>query len=83
MDKSIYSREYQAALRLLRDIRNETGITQVQLAKRLRLTQSLVSKIERGDRRLDIIELRSFCRAIGIGLTDFVSRLERELGKRA
>ena len=83
MNKSIYSREYEAALRLLRDIRNETGITQVELAKRLRLTQSLVSKIERGDRRLDIIELRSFCRAIGIGLTDFVSRLECELGKRA
>ena len=83
MDKSIYSREYQAVLELLRDLRRESGITQVELAKRLRLTQSLVSKIERGDRRLDIIELRSFCRAIGIGLTEFVSRLERELGKRA
>ncbi len=83
MDKSIYTREYQVMLRLLREARTEAGLTQVDLAKRLKLTQSLLSKIERGDRRLDLAELRSFCRAIGIGLPEFVSRVERELTKRS
>lgn len=83
MEKSIYTREYQSMLRLLREARAEAGITQVDLAKRLRLTQSLVSKIERGDRRLDLAELRSFCKAIGIGLVEFVSRVEKELTKRS
>ncbi|MBM3970826.1 MAG: helix-turn-helix transcriptional regulator [Planctomycetes bacterium] len=83
MEKSIYSREYQVMLRLLREARSDAGITQVDLAKRLRLTQSLVSKIERGDRRLDLAELRSFCRVIGIGLVEFVGRVERELAKRS
>ena len=83
MEKSIYSRDYQVMLRLLREARIESGLTQVELAKRLKLTQSLLSKIERGDRRLDLAELRSFCRAIGIGLIEFVGRVERELTKRS
>ncbi len=83
MEKSIYSREYQVMLRLLREARIESGLTQVELAKRLKLTQSLLSKIERGDRRLDLAELRSFCRAIGIGLIEFVGRVEREMTKRS
>jgi transcriptional regulator with XRE-family HTH domain len=83
MEKSIYSREYQVMLRLLREARSDAGLTQLDLAKRLRLTQSLVSKIERGDRRLDLAELRSFCRVIGIGLVEFVGRVERELAKRS
>ena len=83
MARSIYTREYKVMLRLLREARRETGITQVELARRLKLTQSLVSKIERGDRRLDLAELRSFCRSIGIGLVEFVGRVERELTKRS
>ena len=83
MEKSIYSRDYQVMLRLLREARIESGLTQVELATRLKLTQSLLSKIERGDRRLDLAELRSFCRAIGIGLIEFVGRVERELTKRS
>jgi hypothetical protein len=39
-------------------------------------TQSFISKCERGERRIDIIELREFCRAFGMGLADFVAALE-------
>jgi ribosome-binding protein aMBF1 (putative translation factor) len=79
MEKSIYTREYAAVLRVLRQARKDAGITQVQLAKKLRLTQSLLSKMERGETRLDIIQLRTICRLLGITLADFVERLEREL----
>ena len=41
--------------------------------------RDFVSKCERGERRIDIIELRAFCLAIGITLNEFCTQLEREL----
>jgi transcriptional regulator with XRE-family HTH domain len=79
MEKTIYSREYAVVLRLLREAREQAGITQVQLAKKLKLTQSFVSKIERGDRRLDVVQLRTLCRLFGISLLEFIKKLEAEL----
>jgi transcriptional regulator with XRE-family HTH domain len=82
MDKTIFTREYRVVLRLLRQARQDAGLTQVDLAKKLAITQSLLSKIERGDRRIDVIELRAFCMAVGVGLLEFIRRLERELHSR-
>jgi transcriptional regulator with XRE-family HTH domain len=64
---------------LLRQIRLEAGLRQVDLAERLGLPQSFVSKYESGERRLDILELRLICSAIGITLFDFIRRLEELL----
>jgi transcriptional regulator with XRE-family HTH domain len=82
MEKTIYTRDYAIVLRLIKEARENSGITQVQLAKRLRLTQSYVSKIERGESRLDIVQLRTLCQTFGLSLTDFVKRLEEELRTR-
>ena len=81
MEKSIYTREYTVLLQLLREAREEAGMTQVQLSKKLRLTQSLYSKMERGECRMDMIQVRTICRFFGITLRDFVDRLEKELKK--
>lgn len=81
MEKTIYTREYAVLLRLFTQARKDAGITQVQLAKKLRQSQSFVSKIECGDRRLDIIQLRTICRIIGVTLPEFIQRLEAELAK--
>ena len=78
-EASIYSREYKVFLKLLRQEREKAGLTQIDLAKRLQQTQSFVSKCERGERRVDIIEARRFCRAIGIQLTRFASILDSAL----
>jgi transcriptional regulator with XRE-family HTH domain len=83
MEKTIYTREYETVLRLLREARDQAGLTQIDLAERIGETQSFVSKVERGDRRLDIVELRQFCRAIGLSLAAFVERLEGVLGPDA
>lgn len=56
--KTIYSTEYKVILRRLKEAREKTGLTQVEIAKRLGRPQSFVSKIENGERRLDIIELK-------------------------
>jgi transcriptional regulator with XRE-family HTH domain len=84
MEKSIFTDEYAALLELLREVRSESGLTQVQLAQRLRRSQSFVSKMEVGQRRLDVIQLRTVCGALGTTLPEFVARLEARLaGGRA
>jgi transcriptional regulator with XRE-family HTH domain len=80
MEKTIYTREYEIVLQLLKEARESAGITQVQLAKKLKQSQSFVSKIERGDRRIDIVQLRTICGIFGMTLQEFVTRLEKELG---
>lgn len=81
MEKSIHTREYAAFLRLLKRVREDTGMTQVQLAEALDKTQSFVSKVERGETRLDVIQLRTVLAALGVTLTEFAAQLEKELGK--
>ena len=82
MEKSIHTREYTAFLRLLKQAREDAGMTQVQLAEALDKTQSFVSKVERGETRLDVIQLRSVLVALGTTLPEFVAKLEKELGKK-
>ena len=81
-EKSIYTDEYAAVLRLLKAVRKKSGVTQVDLAERLGQTQSFVSKVERGDRRLDIVQLRSILLEFGVTLPDFVRQLEAAISER-
>ena len=76
MEKSLYSRHQKLLQSLLRQIRLNAGLSQESLAQKLSQPQSFISKYESGERRLDIIELREVCLAIGISLTDFTNRLE-------
>ena len=79
MEKSIYTREYSLFLELLRNTREKKGLTQIEVAEKLGQTQSFISKVERGERRLDIVELRAFCSALGISFTTFVGHIEKVL----
>lgn len=62
--------------RLLRDIRIEAGLTQAECARALGRTQSYISNIESGQRRLDPLQLRDHCHVCGVSLTEFVERFE-------
>jgi len=79
MRKSIHSRDQRALLNLLRQVRLAANLTQCDVANVLDVPQSFVSKYESGERRLDLLELRQVCRAVGIPLPQFVSRLEETL----
>lgn len=81
MEKSIHTDEYAVLLTLLREAREAAGLTQVQLAKRLKQSQGFVSKVEVGQRRLDVIQLRTICAVLKITLPDFISNLEERLPK--
>jgi transcriptional regulator with XRE-family HTH domain len=62
---------------LLLNIREEGGLWQTEVARRLGRPQSFVSKYESDQRRLDLIELEEVCHALGISLLEFVARFER------
>ncbi|MGD0411047.1 MAG: helix-turn-helix transcriptional regulator [Verrucomicrobiota bacterium] len=79
MDKSLRSPESEKLAALLRSVRSESGLTQAEVAKRLKMPQSFVSKYESGERRVDLVELRHICKALGISLADFVHRFERDI----
>jgi len=82
MEKTIYTEQYGLFLQLLRESRLSSEVTQVELASRLNATQTFVSKCERGERRLDVVELKQWCEAIEISLPDFVARLDDACKKR-
>jgi transcriptional regulator with XRE-family HTH domain len=58
----------------LRAARKEAGLTQVQVAKHFRTHASFVSKIESGERRIDVVELADFCQLYGVRLATFLGR---------
>ena len=82
MEKSLFSKEYDLFLQQLRAGREDAGLTQAQLAERLAATQSWVSKCERGERRLDIVEVRTWCRALGISFPAFATQFESILSRK-
>lgn len=77
--KSIHNKAYQLLLQLLKAKRYDKGITQEQLASRLGVGQGIVSKIETHERRLDVIELREICLALGISFPEFVTEFDEYL----
>lgn len=61
----------------LRLVRLERGMTQANLAESLGVPQSYVSKLESGERRIDFIETLEICGALGITVSELVTRMEK------
>lgn len=74
---SIHTREYDRFRALLIEARKKAGLSQAELAKRLAKPQSFVSKFERGERRLDVIEFRSVAEALGLDPLRLLGQLYR------
>lgn len=51
------------------------GLTQAQVAQRLKRPQSFVSKYENGERQLDVIEFVAVCKALGVPATELIARI--------
>lgn len=79
MAASTPDQEHYVIRDLLRRLRADAALRQIDMAERLGRPQSFVSKYESGERRLDVLELREVCVALGITLSNFVDQLEREL----
>ena len=61
-----FDREYRAIIAMLQRQRRAAGLTQWDLARALGTDQSQISKLERSERRLDIVDYLRICRAIGL-----------------
>lgn len=81
MKKTLFSQEYRLLLDQLSTIRRKQGWSQEYLAVRLGATQSFVSKCERGERRLDVVELRAWCKALGVPFAAFAVQYEQTLAQ--
>lgn len=68
---------------LLREYRERAGLTQDELADliadSLGWRASQVGKVERGERRIDVFEVRALCAALGVSMAEFWAELERRL----
>lgn len=60
MNKTIFTEEHKHIIRQLKKARLESGFDQAKVAELLGKTQSYVSKIESGQRRIDIVTLKNF-----------------------
>lgn len=83
MEKTLYSEHGKVLLALLREVRLAKGVSQVDLASRLDLEQTHISRIERGGRRLDVLELRSWLYALNCDPVAFHAELETRLARSA
>ena len=79
MPKSTHTPEYRVLRELLRELREREGVLQADLAERLGVPQSYVSKSENGERRLDVLEVREWCRGLGVAFVEFSKELDRRL----
>lgn len=75
MPKSTFSFDYGLLRSFLVQMREKSGLTQVEAANRLGKPQSYISKYERGERRLDLIELMALAKAIGFDPLLMIERL--------
>jgi len=78
--RTIYTPEHQLLATLLREVRAEAGLRQVDVAAAMARTQSFVSDYESGQRRLDLVELRALCGVLGTTLPALVARYEAVVG---
>lgn len=82
MAKSIYSAGSKLLLGYLREAREAAGLKQAELGKLLGKTQSTIAKIEKGERRLDVVEFLEVADALGIDPHAILKKVRRELAKR-
>lgn len=75
----LHSKDYLEFTKLLRQARSEVGLSQTELAGLLGEDQTYVSKCETGNRRMDILELRTWVRALGVPLSLFIEDLDAKL----
>ncbi len=78
MRKSTYSVQYKRLIRSLRDARKSQGITQADLAKRLKRPQSFVAKYEQCERRLDVVEFLTVAKAIGVDAIPLIQAIQTD-----
>lgn len=72
MTKSLYSNDHRSLVEQLKNARKEAGMDQKDVAKALGKTQSYVSKIEAGQRRIDVVQLKELAKIYKKAISFFI-----------
>ncbi len=72
MDKTIKTKEYARFVERLRKARLEVGLKQIDVAKKVKRPQSYISRIESGEYRLDILEVKRLAKIYGKSIEYFL-----------
>lgn len=72
MTRSIRTKEYAYFVERLRKAREEAGLTQTEVAKKLKRPQSHISNVESGQQRVDIVELQIFAKMYNKDIKYFI-----------
>ena len=75
MSRTLRSPRHSALCVLLVEKRKKAGLTQAQVAKKLKRYQSFVATVESGERRIDVVEFLDFAEAIGFDPREAIKRL--------
>ena len=75
MPKSVFTDKYEQFRLLLVEARTNAGLSQARLAKKLGRPQSFVSKYERGERRLDVVEFEQVAHALAVDPIRFLKKV--------
>ena len=78
MPSSIFTQRHQEFIPFLASVRKVAGVTQDELAEKLGKPQSFVSKVERGERRLDVIEFCLVAEALGHNPAELLARFTND-----
>jgi transcriptional regulator with XRE-family HTH domain len=74
--KSLHTAAYRKLTELLLEARQTAGLTQQEVADRLETHQSYIAKVEKGERRIDVVELVQLARAIGVSSASLTKKIE-------
>lgn len=77
MPKSVFSDAYALMLKNLIALRKERGLSQGDLAVRIGKEQPFISRIERGERRVDVVEFYALAQALGLEPTEAYAAVTR------
>lgn len=76
---TIYEPEYRILIECLKDYRKQSKMTQAELASVLGCSQAYISKYELCQKRLDILEVRNICLALGVSFPEMITEFEDRL----
>lgn len=69
---TIHTKEYRALIKKLVQARKEADLSQIDVAEKLGVHQSFISKIETCQRRVDVLELQKFAKIYGVDVAELM-----------
>ena len=76
MDRTLRSAGHRALMEALKTARLDAGMTQTEVAQKLKRPQSFVAKYENGERKVEVVELAHIARAIGCSACRVIEQVE-------